>query len=98
MKNGVVFNITVKPLLVLIALLPFPLLYLLSDFMYIVVFHVLGYRKAVVRANIEKSFPNKTESERQQLVKQFYKWFCDVMLETIKLYTISAESFKNAAV
>ena len=95
MKNRVVFNITVKPLLVLIALLPFPLLYLLSDFMYIVVFHVLGYRKAVVRANIEKSFPNKTESERQQLVKQFYKWFCDVMLETIKLYTISAESFKK---
>jgi KDO2-lipid IV(A) lauroyltransferase len=95
MKKGVVFNFTVKPLLVLIAYLPFPLLYLISDGMYFFVYRLIGYRKVVVRTNLMQSFPNKSRHELKLLEKQFYKWFCDVLLETIKLYTISPTLFKK---
>ena len=95
MKKGVVFNFTVKPLLVLIAYLPFPLVYLLSDGMYLFVYRLLGYRKQVVRTNLQRSFPHKSASEIVLLEKEFYKWFCDVMLESIKLYSISPTQFKK---
>jgi len=90
-----VFTIFVKPLLVLISHLPFRLLYALSDTMYVLVYKVMGYRRSVVSQNLLKSFPNKTPSELKTLEKAFYRWFCDVMLETIKLYSISPAAFKQ---
>lgn len=72
-----------------IALLPFPLLYLLSDLLYVILFRVLGYRKNVVLTNLRNSFPEKSEQEIQAIAKKFYIWFCDLTLETIKTLTIS---------
>ncbi len=45
-----------------IAWLPFPLLYLLSDGLYVLIYHVIGYRKAVVRQNLRNSFPEQVDS------------------------------------
>lgn len=91
----VLFKILVVPLLYLISLLPFWMLYGLSNFFYVIVFHLIGYRKKVVLENLRKSFPEKTEQEIRLICRQFYLHFCDVILETIKLLTISKDAFKK---
>lgn len=77
------------PFIYLLAVLPFPLLYLLSDFFYLVLFHIVGYRKQIVLTNLRNSFPTKTEKELKILCKIFYRYFCDLFLETFKTLTIS---------
>jgi Kdo2-lipid IVA lauroyltransferase/acyltransferase len=71
-------------LLWLITLLPLRVLYLISDLLYPIIYYITGYRKMVVRENIEKSFPDKTEKERLKIEKQFYRFFCDLFIETLK--------------
>ena len=45
--------------------MPFPILYLISDFLFLMVYHVVGYRKRVVRENLRNSFPERSEEERR---------------------------------
>jgi KDO2-lipid IV(A) lauroyltransferase len=84
------FYITL-PFIYLISILPFGLLYFLSDILYIIVYHLIGYRKDVVINNLKKSFPNKTGYEIKQITQDFYHFFCDWILEMIKSITISRE-------
>lgn len=81
------------PLLYFISILPFPILFAISDVFYFIVFYLFGYRKTVVYTNLRKSFPEKTEKEIHKTAKQFYRHFCDVIFETIKLLTISKKQF-----
>ncbi|MCB9046259.1 MAG: lysophospholipid acyltransferase family protein [Chitinophagales bacterium] len=80
------------PFFYLISLLPFRVLYILSDFLYFILFHVLGYRKQVVYTNLRNSFPGKTEQEIDQLGRKYYKYLCDLTLETFKTLTISPKA------
>jgi Kdo2-lipid IVA lauroyltransferase/acyltransferase len=77
------------PFIYLVSILPFPLLYLLSDGFYGLLYYVIGYRKKVVFANLKNSFPEKTTAELTALQKKFYRYFCDLFLETFKTLTIS---------
>jgi Kdo2-lipid IVA lauroyltransferase/acyltransferase len=70
-------------------LLPFWMIYLISDGFYLLIYHVLGYRKKIVRGNLSHSFPEKPTQEIISIEKKFYKNLCDSILETIKLYSIS---------
>jgi KDO2-lipid IV(A) lauroyltransferase len=74
-----------------ISLLPFGVLYVLSDFFYFIVHYVLGYRKKVVRENLKNSFPEKTFQERKNIEKKFYRHFCDLIFEGLKLYSMSPD-------
>lgn len=75
----------------LFSALPFRILYMLSDFNYLLMYHVGRYRRRVVRENLEKSFPEKTEAERLQIERKFYRYLSDYMLEDLKLLHMSAE-------
>ena len=75
----------------LFSALPFRGLYVLSDFNYLLMYHVGRYRRKVVRENLEKSFPEKTEAERLQIERKFYRYLSDYMLEDLKLLHMSAE-------
>lgn len=79
------------PFIYLIALLPFSVMYLLSDFFYVIIYKVLGYRKQVVMTNLRNAFPNKTEQELNKLAAKYYSFLCDVSLETFKVLTMSAD-------
>lgn len=72
-----------------LSLLPFRLLYLLSDGLFLLIFHLIRYRRKVVWKNLTTSFPEKSEHELRQIEKQFYHWFCDYIFETFKLLSIS---------
>lgn len=71
--------------------LPFPVLYALADVLYIVAYYLMGYRKHVVRENLQKAFPEKSPEEIQRLVKAFYRNLTDVIVEILKALTISKE-------
>ena len=68
----------------LISLLPLRLLYILSDIFYPIVYYVTAYRKEVVRSNIRRSFPEKTLEERLNIERDYYRFFCDLFVETLK--------------
>jgi KDO2-lipid IV(A) lauroyltransferase len=83
------------PFIYAIAWLPFPLLYLLSDLLYLLVFRVIGYRREVVLTNLRNSFPGKSEAEIKAIADGFYRWFCDLVLETLKTLTMSPRSVRE---
>ncbi|WP_417357525.1 lysophospholipid acyltransferase family protein [Flavobacterium sp.] len=83
------------PILWLISILPFRLLYLLSDFAYILVYHVIGYRKKTVRLNLALCLPELTEVQRKKTEKEFYRHFCDTIFEMAKTMTISDKEIEK---
>lgn len=79
------------PFIYLLSALPFPLLYFFSDGVYALLYHVIRYRRKVVRLNLTRSFPEKQGKEIREIETRFYRYFCDLFLETFKTLTISAE-------
>src|SRR5690606_15578057 len=81
--------IIVYALLWCVSILPFRVLYLLSDFFYFLVYKVIKYRVKTVRYNLELTFPQLSFAERKEIEKKFYAHLCDMFLEMIKTITIS---------
>lgn len=83
--------VIVYPFLWVISKLPFKLIYLLSDAVYILVYNIFAYRKKVVLSNLELAFPNYSKSQQEAIAKKFYKHLCDMIFEAIKSISISKE-------
>jgi len=83
--NRVVFYLIIKPL----SFLPLPVLYPFSSFMYLLIYYVLGYRRKVVEENIQNSFPKYTKSDVDRVAKLFYRHLCDLMVESIRMFSMS---------
>ena len=79
----------VYPLLYLVSLLPFFILYGISDFFAFLLYHVIKYRRDTVLSNLAIAFPEKTEKERIKIAKKFYQYFTDTMIESLKFISIS---------
>lgn len=77
------------PLLLIISILPFRILYILSDIICFIVYRVIGYRKKVVRSNLALALPHLSDQERLVIEKKSYKHLCDMFLEMIKTMSIS---------
>jgi KDO2-lipid IV(A) lauroyltransferase len=88
-------RLLVIPLIYMISYLPMPLLYLFSNLLFLLTYYVIGYRKEVVRNNLMKSFPEKSETERNKIMKDFYLHFCDIIFETVKNASISSGFLKK---
>ena len=86
---GAVSYYLALPFIYLISYLPFRVLYILSDVMFLLIYRVFGYRKTVVTANLKRSFPDKSIEEIRDIRRNFYRYFCDLSLETLKTLTIS---------
>lgn len=81
----------IYPVIWLLSILPFPVLYLISDLLYPMLYYVIGYRKKVVRGNLELVFPEKQAEELLTIERKFYRHLCDVFLETTKSRSLSAK-------
>lgn len=79
----------------LLSLLPFRVLYALSDLGYVLLYHIIGYRKAVVFKNLRNAFPEKSEDERRQIARRFYRFLPDLLVEAIKMRSISADQVEK---
>ena len=71
------------------------ILYFKSTALYILVYHIIGYRKKVVKDNLFLVFPEKTPEERERIAKEFFKHLCDIIFETIKAFTISEKEIRK---
>lgn len=80
------------PFIYLISVLPFRLLYILSDFFYLLLYYVFSYRKKVAFTNLRNAFPQKSEAEIKSLAKDVYRYTCDLFLESFKILTISEKA------
>ncbi len=87
--------IVLYPFLWLISILPFRVLYIISDFLYLLIYPILGYRKKVVTANLHLAFPDKTKEEIKIIRRKFYHHLCDMLLEAIKSITITEAEMKK---
>tara|TARA_Y100000815_G_scaffold275628_1_gene315322 strand:- start:902 stop:1669 length:768 start_codon:yes stop_codon:yes gene_type:complete len=56
---------------------------------------VIGYRKKVVRHNLDMAFPGLSPKERKHIEKKFYSHMCDMFLEMIKSISIKEEELKK---
>jgi KDO2-lipid IV(A) lauroyltransferase len=65
------------------------LLYLVSDFAYLVIYYLVGYRRKVVVSNLQSSFPGKTPAEIKSLTKEFFHHLCDISVESMKGFSMS---------
>ncbi len=81
--------------LYLLSLLPFWVLYLVSDAVFIILFYVIKYRRKVVQENLSNAFPEKTETERAAIERKFFSYLADLMVEAIKLISISENQLKK---
>jgi len=80
------------------SLLPMRVHYVISDLMFWLLYKLVGYRRNVVRKNLTESFPEKSEEELRRIERGFYHFFCDYLVETVKLMTISREEMKRRVV
>ncbi len=87
--SAIIFYLLAVPFFYFLSLLPFPLLYLFSDFVFVIMYYLIGYRKQVILQNLRNAFPEKSDKEIKAIRRKFYRYLCDLMLETFKILTIS---------
>jgi len=86
--SAILFYLVIIP----ISWLPFPILYGISDFTFIVLYYIFPYRKKIVLQNLRNSFPEKSEAELKSISRKFYHHFCDLIFESLKIFTASERS------
>jgi KDO2-lipid IV(A) lauroyltransferase len=82
----------------LLSLLPFCVHYLFSDFVYLILYRLIGYRVKVVRNNLTTSFPEKSEAEIREIERKFYHRLCDYFVEAVKMMTMSERQIRRRMV
>ena len=87
--------VVIYPILWVTSMLPFRLLYGVSDGLYFILYRLVGYRKKTVSENLKLVFPGKSEAERKRIEKKFYHHLCDMILEAIKSMNIRKEDMKK---
>jgi Kdo2-lipid IVA lauroyltransferase/acyltransferase len=92
--QAIIYYITL-PFIYLLSVLPFWMLYAKSNYLFFWLYYIIGYRKKVIIENLKKSFPEKSETEIFQITKAYYRHLCDVILESLKAYTISKKELKK---
>ncbi len=79
----------------LIGLIPFPLLYLFSDFIRFILQRVAGYRKKVILQNLQETFPEMDEKKRKKLLSEIYRNLADITVESLKGFSMSARQVRK---
>jgi KDO2-lipid IV(A) lauroyltransferase len=91
LRLGIVF-------LYLTSLLPFWFLYLISDVLFVVIYYLVHYRRAVVQQNLANAFPEKSVQERLQIERKYYRYLADLIVETVKMITVSEKQIQKRVV
>ncbi len=79
----------------IIQLFPLRVNYVVSDFLFILIYRIFRYRRGVVNNNLANSFPEKTQKERDRIARKFYSHLCDTFIETLYFDRISVTEGKN---
>ncbi|MCT4698163.1 lysophospholipid acyltransferase family protein [Tenacibaculum haliotis] len=83
------------PFIWMLSRLPMGILYILSDFFFFILYHIIGYRKKTIISNLKTAFPNKKRKEINKLSRKFSRHFVDLIFESIKSFTISEKEISK---
>lgn len=79
--------------------MPLSVHYRIADYiLYPVIYYVARYRRGITEKNLRLSFPEKSDSERRQIARDFYRQFCYTMVESIYGYRIDEEEMRRRVV
>src|SRR5690606_6423712 len=87
--------ILVYPILWLLSKLPMRVLYIISTALFYLNYYIIGYRKKVVKENLALVFQEKAKEERDLITKEFFKHLSDLIVETVKSFTISEKEIRK---
>lgn len=79
----------------LFSLLPLRILYGISTVTFWIIYYLIGYRRGVVREQLQTAFPEKSSEEIRELETRFYRNFTDQWVETLKLASLSPQGLKD---
>lgn len=82
------------PFIYLLSVLPFPMLYALSDG-FARIIRLISYRRQVIRTNLINAFPEKSAEEIRLLTRAYYHYMCDLTLETFKMMSMSERKIRE---
>lgn len=82
-------------ILKLVSRLPLRALYAISDGAYYILYYVIRYRRDIVMRNLKEAFPEKDQKSLRRIEKDYYHYLCDLIVETLKLLTISDSELKR---
>lgn len=85
--------ILLYPVIMLLSRLPFWVIYRVSDVLYFFNYYIFQYRKKIVFNNLKMAFPEKSDKEIKRIAKEFYLHFGDILVDSIKAFSMSKESF-----
>lgn len=80
------------------SLLPFRVMYVLSDGIAWFVFNVLKYRRTVVLNNLKIAFPEMNDAQRKTIALKMYHNFIDTFLESIKMLSLSDKELEKRVI
>lgn len=66
-------------------ILPKPLQVVLALIIYVLVAHVLRYRRKVIITNLTKSFPQKSRKDINRIARRYYRHLCYMIIEAVNL-------------
>ena len=78
----------------LLGLIPFRVLYVISDILRFVLYRIIGYRRKVMEENIRNCFPELSKAEQKKLVSRSYKNLTDILIEGVKAFSMSDKQVK----
>lgn len=78
-----------------LSILPLWLLYRISDVLFLFIYHIAGYRRKTVLANLKQAFPEKDQREVRRLARKYYLNLTDMIVETFKLLTMRKEALQR---
>lgn len=85
----------VYPFVLLLSKLPFRVLYIISDVVFLILYYIVGYRRDVVLFNLKTAFPEMDKATLKETEKRFYHHFCDLFIEVIKTLSISEQTLRD---
>ena len=89
--HQILYYIIIIPL----SLLPHFILYRISDILCVIMKDILRYRKDIILGNIKRSFPDKTVDQELEIYRNFYRHFCDLLIENLKGFNITETQIKS---
>jgi KDO2-lipid IV(A) lauroyltransferase len=78
-----------------LSLLPWRVIYIISDFAYCILYYIIRYRRQIVLDNLTIAFPEKSDQEKEVIAKEFYHNFVDNFIEVIKMFSISKKELNR---
>lgn len=90
-----IINAAGAGILIGISHLPFWMIYGISDFLYLLMRFIVKYRHKVITQNLRNAFPEKSEKEIARIINKYYRHFCDLMLESVKMYSMSEKQMEK---